>query len=290
MTRHVKTPGECLADEILTDYLAGGLDPAIKIAAESHLIACDICRMKLAFFMRLLRDGVDEQEQVAIRAIEERGQSNRDRRLPSWRRSRRKFMMASSGVAAALLVTAGAWFTIDHTGEPRTASEVIHLILQKNRPFEARISGQPFLPYSFTRGESEATNSYSLLAGQMNRLAATTYEMGQFYLLQKDFTNAIMYLELASREPGATAEAHNDLGVAYMESGIGADEVKAIAEFRRALASKPDFLPAAFNLAIVYERLGKTDQAEAQWNQYMRLEPNGSWKDEAKAKLEGIKR
>jgi tetratricopeptide (TPR) repeat protein len=289
MTRHVKTPGECLADEILTDYMAGALDPAIKIAAESHLVACDICRMKLAFFMRLLRERVDDKEQIAIQAIHEKG-ADKDRRLPSWRRSRRKFMMASSGVAAALLVTAGAWFTVDHTGEPRSASEVIQLLLQKNRPFEARISGQPFLPYSFTRGESETANSYSLLAGQMNRLAATTYEMGQFYLLQKDFTNAIMYLELASREPGATAETHNDLGVAYMESGIGTNEVKAIAEFRRALAGKPDFLPAAFNLAVVYERLGKVDQAEAQWNQYMQLESNGSWKDEAKAKLEGIKR
>src|SRR5579871_4035968 len=183
MTRHVKTPGECLAEETLTDYLSGSLDSAIKIAAESHLVACDICRMKLAFFMRLLRDRVDEHEQVAIRAIQEKyGHSGREQRLPNWRRSRRKFMMASSGVAAALLVAAGTWLTVDHS-EPRSAAEVIHLLLEKNRPFEARISGQPYLPYSFTRGASDSSGSYSLLAGQMNRLSATTYEMGQFYLL-----------------------------------------------------------------------------------------------------------
>src|SRR5690348_1513157 len=113
MTRHLKTPGECLADEILTDYLAGALDAPIKIATESHLVACDTCRTKLAFFMRLLRDRVDEQEDLAIRAVQDTGQSGGDRRLPSWRRSRRKFMMASGGAVAALLVAAVTWFTLD---------------------------------------------------------------------------------------------------------------------------------------------------------------------------------
>jgi tetratricopeptide (TPR) repeat protein len=124
----------------------------------------------------------------------------------------------------------------------------------------------------------------------MNRLSATAYEMGQFYLLEKDFNNAITYLELVSREPEASADAHNDLGVAYMESGIDANQSKAIAEFRRSLGIKPDHLPAAFNLAVLYERLGKNDQAEKQWTQYLQLESDRSWKDEANAKLEGMRR
>jgi tetratricopeptide (TPR) repeat protein len=200
----------------------------------------------------------------------------------------RSWKIASGGVAAALLLAVGTRVAIDYRGEPRTAHEVIHLLLAENRPFEARISDQPHLPYAVTRGPSDPINSYNLLAGQMNRLSATAYDMGQFDLLQKDFTNAIKYLELAARESGATAEVHNDLGVAYMESGMDANQAKAISEFRHALAAKPDFLPAAFNLAVLYERMGKNDQAELQWTQYVQMESDRGWKEEAKGRLEGI--
>lgn len=292
MTRHLMNHGECLTDETTTDYLEGSLDLAIKAATEAHLVACDSCRAKLVFFMQLLKAEVEAHEDVTLVAIQEKwSQAPSDLRFPGRGARRKGWKMASGGVAAAaVLIAAGTWFTVEHTSEPRSAGEVLHLLLAKNRPFEARISGEPYLPYSFTRGVSDSAGNYSLLAGQMNRLSATTYEMGQFYLLQKDFKNAITYLELASREPGATAETHNDLGVAYMESSIDANQPKAIAEFRRALGNKSDFLPAAFNLAVLYERLGRTDQAEAEWSQYLQMESDHLWKDEAKAKLEGMTR
>jgi len=44
-----KSHGECLTEETLTEYLEGGLDPAIKLASEVHLIACDGCRGRLGF-------------------------------------------------------------------------------------------------------------------------------------------------------------------------------------------------------------------------------------------------
>jgi tetratricopeptide (TPR) repeat protein len=277
----------CLTDETLTDYLEGRLDPAIKMASEAHLVSCDHCRTRLAFFMQLLNSEVKVHEEVAIRAIQERWvQTDKDQRLPGRRGRRRNWRIASGAVAAALLLTAGMWFILDRVGEPRSAGEVIHLLLARNRPFEARISGQPYLPFTLTRGISDPGDSDALLARQMSRLSATAYEMGQFYLLEKDFKNAITYLELASREPGATAETHNDLGVAYMESSIDSNQSKAIAEFRRALGAKPNFLPAVFNLAVLYERLDNNDQAENQWKQYLQLESDHSWKDEAKAKLE----
>jgi tetratricopeptide (TPR) repeat protein len=204
------------------------------------------------------------------------------------RRGSRNWKVASGGVAAALLLAVGTRVVLDYKSEPNTANEVIHLLMAENRPFEARISDQPHLPYAATRGPSDSRNTYNLLAGQLNRLSATTYEMGQFDLLQKDFTNAIKYLELAVRE-SSSADVHNDLGVAYMESGIDANQSKAVAEFRRALAANPDFLPAAFNLAVLYERMGKNDQAELQWTQYLQIESDHGWKDEAKARLEGIR-
>jgi len=289
MTEGSTNHGQCLTDDSLTDYLEGVLDPALKAANEAHLVGCDDCRVKLAFFMRLLKDDMQPEEVIAIRSIQEEWtRSRNDRRLPARRRGGSgSWKKASGGLAAAILIAVGTRVALDYKSEPRNANEVIHLLLAENRPFEARISDQPHLPYAATRGPSDSPNSYNLLAGQMNRLSATAYEMGQFDLLQKDFSNAIKYLELASRETSA-ADVHNDLGVAYMESGMDANQSKAVAEFRRALAARPDFLPAAFNLAVLYERMGKNDQAELQWGEYLRIESDQGWKDEARARMEGM--
>jgi tetratricopeptide (TPR) repeat protein len=289
MTEDSMNHGHCLTDDTLTDYLEGVLDPALKAASEAHLVGCDDCRVKLAFFMRLLKDDMQPEETAAVRNIQDEWtRARHDRRLPGRRLKNRSWKIASGGVAAALLLAVGTRVAIDYRGEPRTAHEVIHLLLAENRPFEARISDQPHLPFAVTRGPSDSINSYNLLAGQMNRLSATAYEMGQFDLLQKDFANAIKYLELAARESGAAAEVHNDLGVAYMESGQAVNQTKAISEFRHALAAKPDFLPAAFNLAVLFERMGKNDQAQSQWTQYLQMESDRGWKEEAKGRLEGM--
>ncbi len=290
MTGKTVNHSKCLTDESLTDYLEGRLDPALKAGSEAHLVGCDDCRVRLAFFMRLLKEEVAPEEAVAVRAIQEDWiRAQNDRRLPVRRANdRRRWRMASGGVAAALLIAVGTRVAIEYKGEPKSADEVIHLLLAENRPFEGRISGQPHLPFSNTRGPNE-TGNYNLLAGQMNRLAATTYKMGQFHLLQRNFANAITYLELAAKETGAPADVHNDLGVAYLESRVEANYPRAAGEFRRALGIKPDFMPAAFNLALAYEHMGKNDLAETQWMQYLQLEADRAWKDEAKAKLEGVK-
>ena len=54
--------GRCLTEETLTEYLEGGLDPPVKAASEVHLIACDNCRSRLGFYMRLLAQEVSAEE------------------------------------------------------------------------------------------------------------------------------------------------------------------------------------------------------------------------------------
>jgi tetratricopeptide (TPR) repeat protein len=280
--------GQCLTDEMLTDYLEGGWDPAVRAASEAHLVACDKCRIRLAFFMRLLQEE-EPVEEVALSSAQQAWTSQRDRQAVNTRRRTRRWTIASGGIAAAVALAVGTTYVIDRIGEPRSAEEVIQLLLAENRPFEARISGQPYLPYTSTRAPGDAGSSYSLLTGQMSQLSASTYEMGKFYLLQKDFGRAVEYLALAEREPGASADVHNDYGVALLEGGNGSNIPKAATEFRHALAAKPDYAPAVFNLAILYERTGRADLALRQWTRSTELEPESDWSKEAKSKLEGIK-
>jgi hypothetical protein len=54
------------------------------------------------------------------------------------------------------------------------------------------------------------------------------------------------------------------------------------------LATKPDFAAAAFNLALIYERMGRATQAEMQWKTYLRIESDPAWSREATSKLEEV--
>ena len=174
MTRHRINHSDCLADETLTDYLGAALDPAMRVATEAHLVYCDNCRTKLAFFMRLLKDEVTENEALAITQAEQVLARNRDRARQSSGGRRRRYLRGSGGIAAALLVAIGTWVVLDKSSEPRSATQVIHLLLAKNRPFEARISSQPYLPYTFTRGDSDpGTTNFNLLAGVCFNISTT---------------------------------------------------------------------------------------------------------------------
>jgi tetratricopeptide (TPR) repeat protein len=124
----------------------------------------------------------------------------------------------------------------------------------------------------------------------MTRLSANSHEMGRFYLLQKDFNRAIPYLEIAEREVGAGPAVHNDLGVAYLESGNVSQLEKAGPEFQHALRDDPSFATAGFNLALFYERTNAAALAEAQWKRYLEIDRNSDWAQEARERLLGLRR
>ena len=152
------------------------------------------------------------------------------------------------------------------------------------------MTGQPYHPLFRTRGTNDPGLSYNLLAGEMTRLSASSHEMGRFYLLQKDFSRAISYLEIAEREVGAGAAVHNDLGVAYFEGGTASQMEMAEAEFLHALQGDKSFAAAVFNLGLIYERMNANTRAEAQWKRYLELDPNSDWAAEARTRLEGVSR
>ena len=288
----VNDHGQCLTEDTLTEYLEGSLDVALKAASEVHLIACDDCRNRLGFFMRLLDEEVRPDEDQILQAIAaewDRKKSDRRARrstgtFPAW-------FLGCMGIAAALVVGISLSFVMDRQSEPKSASEVIQLLLAQQRPFESRLDNEPHLPIVRTRGADEpAAVSYGLLAGEMTRLSADTHQMGRFYLLQKDFSTAIQYLEIAAREVGATAGVFNDLGVAYLESGDPMRVEKACPQFQHALRLDSAFAPAVFNLALFYERQNKPAEAAAHWKSYIELDPKSDWTNEAQARLQGLSR
>ncbi len=284
-----KSHGECLTEETLTEYLEGGLDPAIKLASEVHLIACDECRIRLGFFMKLLNEEVGAQEAAAVETIAQQWNTSkykmprRTGTFPGW-------LFRCVTIAAALAIAVvGVHIVMDRQAQPKSAGEIVQLLLSQNRPFESRLANEPHLPIIRTRGMEDAGVAYGLIAAEMTRLSADSHQMGRFYLLQTEFSRAISYLEIAEREVGAGAAVHNDLGVAYMESD-GPRLEQAGEEFRHAVEKDPLFAPAVFNLALFYERTNTPEKAVAEWKRYIQFDPNSDWGKEALRRLQELTR
>lgn len=282
--------GTCLSDEMLTDYLEGGLDLPIKAASEVHLVACDDCRNQLAFLMRLLEPEITPEEANTLKVIADEWDNKTGTKTRTQKRLKlSKILVAFAAIAASLLLAVSvAWVIGNQSNEPQSAGEVVNLLLGQNRPFESRIAGQPHLAMVLTRGAGTPAVSYSLLASEMTRLSANSHEMGKFYLLQKDFRRALQYLVVAEGEVGAHAAVHNDLGVAYLESGDASRLEKAKVEFLHALNDDPSFADAAFNLGLYYERTNAPAQAAAQWKHYLELDSKSNWALEARERLQGL--
>jgi tetratricopeptide (TPR) repeat protein len=281
--------GQCLTDETLTDYLEGNLEPAVKAASEVHLIACGECRNQLAFFMRVLQPDVTSEEALALGAIAAQWKTKTGRKVMPQRKTHPRLPLALASIAAVLVVSVGVgWIIRARSAEPKSGSEVVQLLLAQNRPFESRMAAEPHRPIIRTRGPETPGVSYTVLAGEMTRLSANSHEMGRFYLLQKDFGRAIPYLEIAEQEVGAGAAVHNDLGVAYLESGNAPELEKAGSEFLEALKQDKSFAAAAFNLALFYERTNATAQAADLWKRYLELDSKSDWATEARDRLQGL--
>jgi tetratricopeptide (TPR) repeat protein len=282
-TRH----GECLTEECLTDYLEGTLDPIVKSACEAHLITCDPCRENLALFMKVLRDETTPEEEMALQQLSEMLEKRNLRpvSVPSRRSVSTKYRTVAAAGIAALLLTAVFIYRMPFGSSPSTSTQIVSALANSIRPFEPRIVGQRYLEVQEVTRAAEGNLVPDILAAQMTESSADSYEMGRFFLLRKEFGKAIRHLKTAVSDPkGVPADVHNDLGVAYLESGED-NFVAAETEFKSALSQNTTHAPALFNLSILYERQGRLAEAVERRQQYLELDPDSGWAKEIQKKL-----
>jgi tetratricopeptide (TPR) repeat protein len=280
-SNRVANHGECLSDECLTDYLEGGLDPVVRSAFESHLVACDRCRENLALFMRILREDVQPEEDVVLQQLEDLWSAQGIQPVPvkkRWTAQVRYLPYAAAGIAALLVVAfwlGGSPFA----AKPSVHGRIAQAMLEKARPFEPRVVGQAYMAIDeVTRSAGDPVPA--VLAPEMTENSAVAYEVGRYFLLRKEYAKAIRYLRIAVEDPkGVPADVHNDLGVAYIQSGP-ANAGAAEAEFKGALERSPTHAPALFNLSILYSRLNRMGEARQRTQQYLALDPDSGWAKE----------
>ncbi|MCC7300290.1 MAG: tetratricopeptide repeat protein [Verrucomicrobia bacterium] len=94
-------------------------------------------------------------------------------------------------------------------------------------------------------------------------------KLGVVYLKQQNFEEAVRFL-LQVREENPSTELLNNLGVAY--TGLRKYD-QAEAFFRQALQLQPDSAGCHRNLALMYQKAGRTGEAVAEFEKYFSINP-----------------
>ncbi len=112
-------------------------------------------------------------------------------------------------------------------------------------------------------------------------------------LLNRDFQPAIETLGHALRIQPQSAKLLVDLATAHFEraeaTDTPADYESALQYLGNALRLSPKDPAALFNRAIVHERLFLYSRAIADWEQFLTVEPDTGWKQEAQKRLDEIR-
>jgi choline-sulfatase len=93
-------------------------------------------------------------------------------------------------------------------------------------------------------------------------------ELGMVFFQRKEYSLAAVHLEKALALGLDEARLHNYLGICYAKTNRLA---KALHEHRRAIELDPKLAEAHLNLGFVYERMGKDQAAQAEYEQACRL-------------------
>ena len=99
----------------------------------------------------------------------------------------------------------------------------------------------------------------------------------------ENLPDAQMYLARAVALSPESAEAHNDLGVCFIQQGKIED---ALDEFEAALKSRPEMPEALFNRALCNQQLLLSESVRADLTRLASIEKDDKWKKEIEQRLE----
>ncbi|HXJ14091.1 MAG TPA: CHAT domain-containing tetratricopeptide repeat protein [Candidatus Limnocylindrales bacterium] len=113
-------------------------------------------------------------------------------------------------------------------------------------------------------------------------------------LLEGNYEAAIISLEQAIGPNDNIPSLHVDLGSAYYLRGLTEDRpsdyTNSVQQYTESLSKAPTDRVATFNRALANEKLFLYDQAILDWQDFLRMEPNGGWAEEARQHLANLQK
>ncbi|HEY5885194.1 MAG TPA: CHAT domain-containing protein [Pyrinomonadaceae bacterium] len=302
-------------DDELFEELQAGEEELID-----DFLTDDLSQADLAMFHQNFLVGPERQRQLRLgKAWREYARVNSrqagftPRPVPGWRKLFAAYSFRVAAFAAVLVVAAiGVWRLFLVESEVDKALLALNSAYRQQRPLESRITRFDYAPFVTTRGPGSAITDQNELnraelalleALRKNPTPATRHALGNVYLAKKEFDRAIALFDEALKSDPNNARVYADRGAAWLEkgksnldrgkdspgdeAGQGVEEVgRSLVNLTKALELESGLLEAQFNKALAEQYIHLYDQAEQDWNDYLRRDSNSAWAEEARRHLE----
>lgn len=211
-------------------------------------------------------------------------------------------------VAAVLLIAAfTVWRFAIYKSDTDRGVEQLQAAYRDQRPVESRLAEfRSYAPYSETRGgvpvvsdpaALERADQYLLDAAADPNNAEAHRARSIFFAAKHDLDRAVRESEAALKAAPDDAQVQSDAGAVYYEAAkdVGADASKqltllneSLEHLDRAIELAPKMPEPRFNRALCLEAMTSIEQAKTAWHEYLDLDQNSRWSDEAKRHLQRL--
>lgn len=292
---------EIVEDELIDEYLADELSTDERVAFEEIFLAHPERKRKLEEGQALKRN---------FRVLPSPPPTlGRFEFLVNWiRQPFHSPIGAIAGLVIVALVGLVIWRAFFYQSDLQKGLLALNEAYRQQRPIQARVSNLDYAPFIETRSneppsvntfERDRADLFLSDAFKEDADAETYHAQGKSYLLKRDIDNAIPYLEQARKADPNNAQIYADLGAAYLEkakqdldtdkpdqAGSGLEHLGRSLEYlKQSLELNSDLLEALFNRALVHEKQGLYNQAEADWRAYLERDSSSQWAVEARERL-----
>jgi tetratricopeptide (TPR) repeat protein len=284
-------------DELIEQYLDDELSPADRKHFINHFLAAPQRKQQFRVHQNLRKYAASQEP---ARAVSE---------APSHKGWRRFFLIPALSYALVFVVVLGGGYGIlllTKTYPPGVETTVADLY-KGDRPFDSRIVDLDYALPSTQRGDKDPAKDpnrdlkrrAALLllekAVRDKRTAESLYDLGKAYLAEGNLPDATRYFEEAATLGPVSARLMSDLGTAYFEAwkkdrASAKPEMldKSLQSLERAIELDPRLLEPRFNRPLVLEAKGSREQAKQAWREYLQLDPNSKWAEEAARNLQHL--
>jgi tetratricopeptide (TPR) repeat protein len=310
---------------LMVSYVTGYCSTDARKVIEEHCIDCLDCRTQLSILLQLIIASPDVEEhrkftdllslgkEAAARArsiivMQQEQQRNQSGHLSVsglGKRLRIPRLVLAPALIIILLLAGGlfAYFVLSRQSTEERMLARMRNIYENTRLIQARVTGGfPHKQYLETRNPSDLIEvDERLRAALLSELdqealahqrAATLHNLGRLFMLHGDLNPAEQQFLLALKERPRDARLLTDLGALYYERSRkeGYEPLhKAVEHLSNAVEIDPKLAEAWFNRALCHERMSLFLQAESDWKQYLTLDSDSAWAEEAREHLKELR-